>query len=645
MASTPSHHHHHGRRLKQLLHPDGRKIHIAQSPDEAESLKRKLSTGEPAEPFDLYIHGSPEHLNTLREIHAHNEKKREELRAKNTEIYDEFEYVRLELDALSSELHMLTDHGVSLDANFSKYGYSAHLRTKNDPDSSSSSIHDSLSEKRDWEAERNKARRIVFYKKPVVRQYFHKGLLWRASEGEEVASYELFVDLLYVGIIAINGDTASEHPTGLSLLRFTITFIMSWKIWSDLQLMISWFESDDVFQRLSVLFVMACLFGLTTNIVEAFEETYSQLVAFYLTVRLFGAAYFSLLCFQLPMIRATLIGNIIVTLISSALWIGSIYVAYPRQLVLIWIAIVIDILGASLMVFLMRGTWRNIFPNIQKKLDKAFEFYPAINIEHKTERTNAFVALVFGYSVVALLYQNSAHFGINAFFGKAILGLIQAFCFNWMYFEIDGDNLFQHAIRRSIWSSFIWITMHLPFILCYVLGSAGLSRLVLAHDCRDADPHDLSEVWAERSEELKVSSGLRWYYCAGLGLALAFMALISVSHEHKDVANARIRKRHRLTVRVAVAIVLLCLPAAEDRLDSLELISVVTCLIVFALTVDLWGSSCVGTPLFGSSGKCKYTAECGMRRRDLEHAVKTGETVNVETLARNEKDEKGAWGA
>ena len=69
------------------------------------------------------------------------------------------------------------------------------------------------------------------------------------------------------------------------------------------------------------------------------------------------------------------------------------------------------------------------------------------------ERTNAFVTLVFGYSVVALLFQNKAPFGINAydvhsgntawpladifsFFGKAVLGLIQAFSFNWLYFEI-----------------------------------------------------------------------------------------------------------------------------------------------------------------------------------------------------------------
>ena len=94
-----------------------------------------------------------------------------------------------------------------------------------------------------------------------MRQYFHKGLLWRASESAEVASFELFIDLLYVGILAINGDHAADDPNGFELLRFAITFIMSWKIWSDVTVLISWFETDDILQRLSVIFIMACLLG------------------------------------------------------------------------------------------------------------------------------------------------------------------------------------------------------------------------------------------------------------------------------------------------------------------------------------------------------------------------------------------------
>ena len=40
----------------------------------------------------------------------------------------------------------------------------------------------------------------------------------------------------------------------------------------------------------------------------------------------------------------------------------------------------------------------------------------------------------------------------HRFYGKAILGLMQAFSFNWIYFEIDGINIYKHAIRRKVWS-------------------------------------------------------------------------------------------------------------------------------------------------------------------------------------------------
>lgn len=156
---------------------------------------------------------------------------------------------------------MLTEHGVSPDANFSKFGYDAHyvstqhwlrhfsselivgLGTR-EQDSSASSLnidHSSAYEKRDWDAERRKGTAIKVWKRPIVRQYFHKGLIWRASETGEVASFELFVDLLYVGIIAIVGENASANPAGLCLLRFAITFILGWKMWSDLTQLVGWF--------------------------------------------------------------------------------------------------------------------------------------------------------------------------------------------------------------------------------------------------------------------------------------------------------------------------------------------------------------------------------------------------------------------
>jgi low temperature requirement protein LtrA len=147
-----------------------------------------------------------------------------------------------------------------------------------------------------------------------------------------------------------------------------------------------------------------------------------------------------------------MIGNCVMTILPSGLWMASVHVDYPYRYALIWLAIAGDIWAPTLLVLFSRGA---LFPNwekFQKWSRTAFEFSPGINIEHKTERTNAFVCLVFGYSVVALLYQNQDHIGLNSFFGKAVLGLIQAFAYNWIYFEIDSFNLHTHAIRRHFFS-------------------------------------------------------------------------------------------------------------------------------------------------------------------------------------------------
>jgi low temperature requirement protein LtrA len=290
-----------------------------------------------------------------------------------------------------------------------------------------------------------------FYQRPIVRQYFHKGLLWRAREAQEVASYELFIDLFYVGIIAITGDHAAEHPDGTSLLHFAITFLMGWKFWTDISILISWFDSDDVIRRLSVMFVLACLLGFTTNINDAFHHTYTPLVAFYLAARLFFAMSLLWYAYQIPMVRASMLGNALLTILPVVLWIASIYISEPARNALIWPALAFDIFGQILMVAFQRPpTW--FASSYTRWAKKNFDFFPGTNIEHRVDRTGAFVTLVFGSSVLGILYQSSKEFGINAFFGKAVLGLIQAFTCNWLYFEIDSWNLHAHAIRRHVFS-------------------------------------------------------------------------------------------------------------------------------------------------------------------------------------------------
>lgn len=644
-APSPPQHPHMNRardRLRQFVHPSGRDIHIAESPQEAINLRRQLEKFHKNEEFDIYISGTPEHLDALRQARAHHEGRRDELRTQHQELYERFSDLHTELDSLSTELDRVTTHGVSLEAHFNKFGYDAHIKTYDDESASPSGsgtttpTRSSTSEKSsELKCEKGYAKPLKLFKVPIVRQYFHKGTLWRAAGSEEVQSFELFVDLLYVGIIAINGDAASEDPTGKSLLQFVITFTLSWKIWNDMALIISWFETDDIFQRVSILTLLAMLFGYTTNIIQAFETTYATLIGFYLAARLFMAAYLVLVGILVPMVRTVTIYQACICLIGVALWVGSIHVSYPNQLALIWVAIFIDLCGPNFYFTAINFSER-ISPKTAAWLSDIFAFVPAINIEHRTERMNAFVTLVFGYSVVALLYQSTRN-GIDAHYGKAVLGLAQAYCFNWMYFEVDGSNLYVHAIRRHKISAFAWTMLHLPFIMSFVLGAGALSRLVLAVDLPDSHLEGLTSTYRDRAEE-EIAPGIRWFYCAGYGISMMCMGLISVSHVHREVDGLRLKKRWRLCGRFAVAVILICLPTAEN-LNSLQLVGTATGLIAFSLMLELWACSRCGEKLCQRSQPCKYFGHCG--KRDLEALVKDGKEVDVEQLGSRGRKNSG----
>ena len=217
-----SHHHHHHlnarARLRHFLHPSGTRVHIADSPVEADDLHRQLSNQPTEEPFSIYISGSPEHISAVQESQSHHEARQAELRGRHGEVWEQFADVQRELDALSRELGRATEKGVSLEGHFGKFGYSARIRSYDDGEGPSPGRSGASSPRSARGVD--EAEPLKLFKVPAVRQYFHKGILWRASESEEVRSFELFVDLLYVGIIAINGDAAAEHPTGYSLLKF-----------------------------------------------------------------------------------------------------------------------------------------------------------------------------------------------------------------------------------------------------------------------------------------------------------------------------------------------------------------------------------------------------------------------------------------
>lgn len=116
------------------------------------------------------------------------------------------------------------------------------------------------------------------------------------------------------------------------------------------------------------------------------------------------------------------------------------------------------------------------------------------------------------------------------------------------------------------------------------------------------------------------------------------MGIISISHLHKDADGVRISKKTRMMNRFAICIIFFALPTAKG-LNSLQLVSVTTGLVIWVLLWELWGMSCPQESFFGEKKPCRYTARCKISKKDLETAVKDGQVVSVSSLS--EKEDKG----
>jgi hypothetical protein len=111
-----------------------------------------------------------------------------------------------------------------------------------------------------------------------------------------------------------------------------------------------------------------CLYGFTTNTYYMFGEgsadsdtelahraeaaeggghhnTYTMAIAFFITQRLFVALWYLWVAALVPMIKGTMVLYSGMLVLATAIWIGSIHVAWPNQLALIFIAICLDHLG------------------------------------------------------------------------------------------------------------------------------------------------------------------------------------------------------------------------------------------------------------------------------------------------------------
>ena len=81
----------------------------------------------------------------------------------------------------------------------------------------------------------------------------------------QASKFELFFDLLFVGIVHQISDAAAEDPTGDGLVKYFLTFCPAISVSSDVREIVNEFGTDDASQRTFILWIMLLLVGYSNN--------------------------------------------------------------------------------------------------------------------------------------------------------------------------------------------------------------------------------------------------------------------------------------------------------------------------------------------------------------------------------------------
>jgi hypothetical protein len=105
-----------------------------------------------------------------------------------------------------------------------------------------------------------------FVQRPVLRQWLFRGKIYREASERQSSRFELFFDLLFVGLVHQIAEAAAEEPTGIGFAKYVLTFCPAYSIWADVRDISNQFGANyDVTQRAYILWIMILLVGYSNN--------------------------------------------------------------------------------------------------------------------------------------------------------------------------------------------------------------------------------------------------------------------------------------------------------------------------------------------------------------------------------------------
>ncbi|KAK9460185.1 uncharacterized protein V1516DRAFT_627336 [Lipomyces oligophaga] len=377
--------------------------------------------------------------------------------------------------------------------------------------------------------------------RPYALNYFYQGKLHRMRGEHGSAVFELFFDLLYVGIVSTIAEAAIEEATGAAIGRYILLFMPAWLIWTDMRDFMNYYYNNDITQKLYVLWIMVLLVVYANNASSILDSKQQAglVVGCYILARFSAGTILFVYTFFVkehrPQMRyfclfasvgLLIMGFIIIAPLHGKIAIASVCYAY------------------DLVVFSIA-----YHPWFKKLIGASYS--TAVNIEHEVDRHGAFVVIALGEFLYVIVSSTPAATGLNERTARAICILVTAYCLSWFYFRGEGSKKAVHALRRNVTTAYSFVFLHIPLVLSLVLAADASGALVRSHEL-----YPFTESAEATDEETRSDylHSVEIIYGSCLAIALFCLTAMALCDKSLDPPKSRkIPLSIALGMRVAVA--------------------------------------------------------------------------------------------
>jgi low temperature requirement protein LtrA len=493
----------------------------------------------------------------------------------------------------------------------------------------------------------------IWFTKPHALNYFKDGVLFRTKEERTSSKLELFLDLMYVGIVANLAGEASENASGIALLKYLLFFIPSWVVWADIKDAVNYYYNEDLSQK-TYLFWILCLLTLYVNshgdLTKSVQGAALTIVP-YMLCRLSLAIMLVFYSFFVPQHRAQIRLYSTSILITSSLWIIVIFIGNRAKV------------GVSIAImFLEQVCFSFAFHPFLKKLLK-LRMSTALNIEHEVERMATFVTIAIGEFLYKAVATNPLGPGLTAKYARGVFMILIAYNLFWVYNYGSTCSKVTHALRHSAATAIGWIYAHLPLIAALVLAADAGGELTASDNTSTKRHQNESSLFegeshiesikggifssyyfrrqegGEHEEELNMYA-LSFFFTGGISFSLVCMFVIGMLDKDMDPKGLLLVPRYlRIGLRIPAAIIIVLVSLAE--LNTTLLMGIVTAI----TTVVFFYESIVQTPINDIGIWCRLFPDSGKKaqeiqdQREIEERNEIQENMRQEAILLNEEND------